>query len=104
MKRFLALFLSAAMILMACGPVMAQNTDRAPPASNHSTDDIPVIIDVLIMRPVGLAACIVGLAAAIIALPFALPSDSTDKVYQALIVDPFNYTFKRPIGSSRPVP
>jgi hypothetical protein len=96
--------LAASMIWAACGPAFAEGSGRATPALYEGEDDIPVIYDVLIMRPLGLAACIVGLAAAVVALPFAIPSGSTDKVYQALIVDPFHYTFKRPLGKNRASP
>ena len=63
-------------------------------------EDIPVLIDVLILRPVGLASCAVGLAATVFALPFAIPSGSVEKVTQALIREPFDYTFRRPLGES----
>ncbi len=61
-----------------------------------------VFYDVIILRPAGLIACVAGLAASIIALPFSLPSGSQDKVFKFLIVDPFEYTFKRPVGKIDP--
>jgi hypothetical protein len=41
----------------------------------------------------------VGLVGALVALPFAALSGSTDRVKQRLIVEPFEYTFKRPVGN-----
>lgn len=98
MKRLTAAVVAVLMIWAAGGACFAG--DQESYRVERNMDDIPVIIDVLIMRPVGVAACIVGLVAALIAMPFAVPSGSTDKVYRALIEDPFNYTFKRPIGKS----
>jgi len=64
------------------------------PSQEDNLNDVLIIIDILIIRPAGLASCLIGLAASVIALPFALPSHSTDKVYKALIEEPFSYTFK----------
>lgn len=94
--------MAAVVLSVACGTDLAGTAER-PFQARHEADDIPVVIDVLILRPVGLAACVVGLAAAVIALPFAIPSKSTDKVYRALIAEPFLYTFKRPLGKSGPL-
>jgi len=101
MKRFIVVILTIVLICGISAPVFADGMDRRPPDQETGFDDIPVIIDVLILRPVGLATCVLGVAASIVAMPFALPSDSTKQVYQLLIADPFYYTFKRPIGKSR---
>lgn len=101
MRRIFMMFLAVAMISIACGPAFVEGAGRSFPVQKNGANDIPVIIDVLVLRPVGLAACVVGLAAAVIAMPFAIPSNSTDKVYQALIAEPFYYTFKRPLGKNR---
>ena len=57
-----------------------------------------VIADAVIVRPVGIAAMVVGVAGAIVALPFAATSNSMDTIKQALILKPFDYTFRRPLG------
>jgi hypothetical protein len=101
MKRFIVVVLTIVCISGIYAPVLADSVDRRPPDQETGFNDIPVIIDVLILRPVGLATCVLGMAASIVAMPFALPSDSTKQVYQLLIADPFYYTFKRPIGKSK---
>lgn len=40
----------------------------------------------------------VGSAVFIVALPFSIPSGSVGLTAHVLIVEPFNYTFLRPIG------
>ncbi len=57
-----------------------------------------IIADVLIMRPLGIAACIVGLAGAVVAWPFAAITNSCDRVCKQLIIVPYKYTFERPLG------
>jgi hypothetical protein len=101
MKRGIVLVLAVIMITVPCGYVHAEGMDKQVPVQENSQDDIPIIIDVLILRPVGLATCVLGLAASIVAMPFAIPSNSTGKVYRALIAEPFYYTFKRPLGKNR---
>ncbi len=55
-------------------------------------------MDVLAVRPVSLVATVFGTALFIVSLPFSIPSQSVGSTAQTLIVEPFNYTFTRPIG------
>jgi len=98
MKQVLSVvlvFLMIAVLPPSASPQEPPGPGTAPPPR---MEEIPVVIDVLFLRPAGLVACVAGLAATVVALPFALPSGSMDQVYQALIADPFYFTFKRPIG------
>jgi hypothetical protein len=65
------------------------------------TEDVSVeaiIADGLLLRPGGTVATIVGAAVFVITLPFSIPTKSVDKAAQKLIVDPWKYTFVRPLG------
>lgn len=57
-----------------------------------------MILDALVVRPFGLAACAVGLVGALIVSPFAATSESGPTAGQELLVKPFEFTFKRPLG------
>lgn len=57
-----------------------------------------MIADVLIARPIGIAACVLGLVGTVLAAPFAAASGNMDEVTQRLVQDPFAYTFQRPVG------
>ncbi len=57
-----------------------------------------LITDGLILRPAGLAASVVGLAAAVLLTPWAMFSHSEDRLCRELIQKPFRYTFERPLG------
>lgn len=59
-------------------------------------------MDVLIVRPVGLAASVLGTAIFIVALPFSIPSGSVGATACALLITPGRYTFARPIGDFSP--
>ena len=67
------------------------------PAFGHD-QDMEITMDVLIVRPAGLAAIVVGAAVFIVALPIAVSSRSVGTTAQALVVSPCKYTFVRPIG------
>lgn len=58
-------------------------------------------MDILAVRPVSLVATIVGTALFIVSLPFSIPSQSVGSTAQTLIVEPFDYTFTRPVGMFR---
>ena len=60
--------------------------------------------DVLFVRPLGLAATILGVATFIVALPFTIPSGSVGSSAKVLIGEPASYTFSRPLGQSEARP
>ena len=57
-----------------------------------------VLSDILILRPLGIAGMALGTAGTVVATPFALPSGSMGEVGRTLIIDPYNFTFNRPLG------
>ena len=64
-------------------------------SGDRSTD---MVVDVVVMRPLGLAATMVGAVLTVVALPFTIPSGSVESSARELIVRPAEYTFKRPLG------
>jgi hypothetical protein len=99
--NLLRIVLAVLLLLGTVIPVYAQGGYGAPVDS--SPCDTPpgewIIVDILFLRPAGIAAMGVGLVGAVIALPFAALSGSTDRICQRLIREPFEYTFKRPVGN-----
>ena len=87
MKKKLAILLSVTVVLSALsveGWAQAKTTDEELP-----------MMDLLLARPLGAAAGIVGTALFIVTLPFTIPTKSTDKSAKMFIVDPFNFSFSR---------
>jgi hypothetical protein len=78
-----------------------------PPYPVHvSQVDVPpsfpsILCDIIFLRPAGIVAFGLGCGAAVVAIPFSLPSGSTHQVCQQLIVAPFDFTFLRPLGTWR---
>ncbi|NNG00329.1 MAG: hypothetical protein HKM93_13165 [Desulfobacteraceae bacterium] len=54
--------------------------------------------DVLVVRPLSLAATLIGGGLFIISLPFSALGGNTKEAYQRLLEDPAKYTFARPLG------
>ncbi len=51
--------------------------------------------DLLVARPLGIAAGIAGTAVFLVSLPFTIPTSSVDKAAQMFIVEPFKFSFVR---------
>ena len=60
-------------------------------------DGFAMVMEVPI-RVVSMGLIVIGTAIFIVSLPFALTSGSTGDAWTGLIVDPFEYTFTRPLG------
>ena len=82
------------------GPYAPRPVYGAPVAPIEIRPSFPSIFcDILFLRPAGIVALGLGCAAAVVAIPFSLPSGSTPQVCQQLIVGPFDFTFLRPLGT-----
>ncbi|MEI6333265.1 MAG: hypothetical protein WCS87_01790 [Methylococcaceae bacterium] len=95
MKKSIGLFILLS--VMSCAAV-------AQSQSIEKTDPGFVLLDVLIYRPVGLVATIVGTAVFVGVSPLTAlasipePHDAFAKISNILILFPGTYTFVRPIG------
>jgi len=69
----------------------------------YAADDTPsggvMLVDLFMVRPLGIVALALGTAASLVATPFALAGGSTGEVYDKLVADPFRFTITRPLGS-----
>jgi hypothetical protein len=96
------LIIMGLLVLLAIG--LVQLPAHAGTTTRYSTQErgnIPLdatLFDLLILRPMGIAACAVGIAASLVALPFAATTGAGSEVGDKLITEPFEWTFRRPIG------
>ena len=88
MKKLAAALLIVFIISTSSTPALADSSDRAFDAT----------VDIILVRPISLAATVVGTAVFIVSLPFSIPSKSVGATAKALVADPFNFTFTRPVG------
>ena len=78
--------------------VIASLTHAEETVTPGSVSGGAVAADLLIARPLGLVATVLGIGTCIVTLPFTLISGSTELATQKLIVEPAAYTFTRPLG------
>lgn len=91
-KGLKGLLLAAAIgVTPACAT--AQQGDGG--SGDKATD---MVVDAVVMRPLGLAATVVGTVLTVVTLPFTIPSGSVESSARELILRPAEYTFKRPLG------
>jgi hypothetical protein len=94
-RKFLApLLLAALLASVAPAPALASTPET-------DGDDVAIIFDLLILRPVGLVATVAGTAIFIGSLPISLPTLSVGKAFNALVKEPAKYTFWRTLGDER---
>lgn len=92
-KRILAAGLGALALATSSVPALAQ--------SNSAIDNdrgANMMADLLIVRPIGIVGTVLGAAGFIVSLPFTLPTGSTGEAARAMVGNPFEYTFNRPLG------
>ena len=70
----------------------------ANPAGTEEGDDISIVVDLAVLRPVGVVATVGGLLIFIGSLPISLATLSVTKTFNALVVNPARYTFVRKLG------
>jgi len=74
---------------------------KTPYTTDDKEADVPaeaIILDTLLLRPIGLAATVVGTTVFVVSLPFSLLTRRVYKAAQKLVVEPGKYTFTRPLG------
>ena len=54
--------------------------------------------DALVVRPIGILGTAFGAAIYIVSLPFSAMGGNSKAAYKKLVVDPIEFTFKRPLG------
>ncbi len=86
--------LSLAMFLAVNLSGMAQANERG----TESGDDVAIVFDLLVLRPVGLVATVGGLLVFVGSLPISIPTGSFKKSFIALVGRPASYTFWRTLG------
>lgn len=91
-KRLKACLIALVFALMPFSAT-ADNNDTV--SGDKATD---MVVDLVVVRPLGLAATVIGTVLMVVALPFTIPSGSVGSSAREMIVKPAEYTFDRPLG------
>ena len=94
-KKALVIFLVSMLVVsfMPISPVCASNIDEPFEGTAGA-----MTFDILLMRPIGLAASIVGTAIFIVSLPFSGLGGNAEAAAEKLVKEPLFFTFQRPLG------
>ena len=57
-----------------------------------------MFVDLLLLRPLGIAVTAVGTAMFIISLPFSASGGNVKEAFQKMMAEPAKFTFARPLG------
>jgi hypothetical protein len=91
MKKIFSILLVTVMLFSAA-PAFAASSD---------IDAADVIIDTAFLRPLGIVSTVFGSVFFVVSLPFAAITSSVGTSFELLVQDPFEYTFRRPLGEIR---
>ena len=93
-RRRAAPVLAVTLMLTLTTGLASAEDGRSPPEVTAGA----TAADLLVARPGGLAATVLGAAIFVVGLPFTLMNGSTEQAAQQLVVNPASYTFARPLG------
>ena len=97
-KAWIATMLTVCMLLVA-GVALAQEEEVIQePSLLRETTAGEMLIDLTVLRPLGLVGTALGVVTYVITLPFTLPTKSAKKAGEKLVMNPGKYTFARPLG------
>jgi predicted outer membrane protein len=93
-KQFMVLFMAMALVLIPLtATALAQDFADQPEISADM-----MAADLVLVRPLGIAATVIGTVFYVVAYPFSAMGGNTEESYQKLVVEPAKHAFKRPLG------
>ncbi|OQY05992.1 MAG: hypothetical protein B6I22_06680 [Desulfobacteraceae bacterium 4572_123] len=93
-KQSMVLFMAIALVIIPfTSTALAQDSQDE---SKISADMMAA--DLLLVRPLGIAATLIGTICYVVAYPFSAMGGNTEETYQKLVVEPAKHAFKRPLG------
>ena len=93
MKKIVKVIITLSAILLFNLPAMAE-----PEKTVNREDNSLILLDIVAVRPTGLAIVAAGAVLYAVTLPFTLPGGHTSDAWDKLLGKPVDFTFKRPLG------
>ncbi|OQX23800.1 MAG: hypothetical protein BWK80_24120 [Desulfobacteraceae bacterium IS3] len=94
-KQFVILFVIAMLISVSFGSAAEAQRN----AATEDKDPGAMTFDLLVVRPLGMLATLLGSAAFVVSFPFSAMGDNIEPAYEKMVESPALYTFYRPLGS-----
>lgn len=86
------------LLLMSVTPVYAERDNASHTHEGILSTGEKMVLDAVVLRPVGLLTTVAGSAVYVVSLPFSLLGGNEAEVREHLVNEPARYTFKRPLG------
>ncbi len=93
-KHVMIFFVIVSLTLVPVAVALAQGQTEDESASPGK-----MTFDLILVRPFGILATLLGSAAFIVSLPFSAMGGDIEPAYEKMVVAPAAYTFSRPLGS-----
>ena len=93
--------LSCCVVFMLLFVSVSQADDNAYYSGAHTeilSDGEKMVLDAVVLRPIGLVTTVAGAAIYTVSLPFSLLGGNEPAARENLVKEPARYTFKRPLG------
>jgi hypothetical protein len=71
----------------------------ATQTSNNEVSGSTMTADLILVRPLGIVATVLGCAVFVVSLPFSALGGNTKQASQKLVKEPAAFTFTRPLGA-----
>jgi hypothetical protein len=98
-KNVTRIAIALLLVLAVAAPVFAQDRQYSPMTKRCSgPTGEALLFDLALLRPAGLVAMGVGAVLGVFTYPMAQITHSEDRYDQKLFVEPYEYTFVRPMG------
>ncbi|MCC7516944.1 MAG: hypothetical protein IT470_06370 [Pseudomonadales bacterium] len=102
LKTLVSPILAATLLMGSSFNALAQGSHFHD--NSDSPNGLAMFTDLVVLRPLGFAATVVGSAAWLVGLPFTLPMQCATEAGQGLVVEPAAFTFARCLGCTRSGP
>lgn len=93
-KRLVAFVIIAVLVLTTTG---FQTVAQAQQPGEKATGEA-MAADLVLLRPLGIAATAIGTVFFVASLPFSAPGGNAKGAFDKLVAEPAGFTFARPLG------
>ena len=96
-KVLLSYFLIISLVVIPLSTLAAK---AEKDLNKNQNSAVAMTVDLVILRPLGLAATLCGTLVFVVSLPFSALGGNTTEAWNSLVATPAKYTFQRPLGDS----
>ena len=98
MTKFRSKTLHLLALLVFVSSTLLTSQQAIARSAEHESNGAAMAADLVIVRPIGLLATVLGSAVFVVSLPFTLLGGNVEEAAKALVVEPARFTFVRPLG------